>query len=130
MGSPQVFPMLPALLYMAQFLPAVRCNNNLLCYYSPFMYRNQTFNLTMTECTTTERCMKGNGRYGNHNALSTRGCMGLRDCGQTRPLRLKGTTYNVTYLCCDYNYCNAGLCVTVKSLPFVVAITYVLLTVL
>ncbi|XP_010900260.1 protein Bouncer [Esox lucius] len=126
MGSPQVF-LSPALLGLALLLPAILCNDNLLCYYSPVMYRNKTFDLILSECPPTELCMKAHGRYGNHSALSSRGCVERSDCGRAHALRIRGTVYTMTYACCDYNYCNAGCRVAVKSLPFAVAIMSLLL---
>ncbi|KAK6317776.1 protein Bouncer isoform X2 [Coregonus clupeaformis] len=121
MGRPQMFPTLSAILCVSLLLPSLHCNNNLLCYYSPIMYRNKTFDLILSECPPAELCMTGNGRYGNHSALSARGCMAPTDCGQAHPLPLKGTIYTMMYACCDYNYCNAGHRVAVNSVPLMVA---------
>ncbi|KAJ8002599.1 hypothetical protein DPEC_G00160570 [Dallia pectoralis] len=127
MCSPQVF-LVSAMLVLVLLIPTLHCNRTLLCYYSPIMYRNTTPHPTLSECPPTELCMNGVGRYGNHSALSSRGCVERSACGRAHNVLMKGTNYIMVYLCCDYNYCNTGCRVTGKSFPFVVAITCLLFT--
>ncbi|XP_056138311.1 protein Bouncer [Lampris incognitus] len=116
--------MLP-LLYLYLLLPSIRCDN-LLCYYSPILEREKeaeaNFRLILTECPPAERCFKADGRYGNHSALSARGCMAERDCGQAHSLHLKATVYTMNYACCDWHYCNSGPGVTARSFPLVLTL--------
>ena len=88
-------------------LPHMLLCENLLCLYSPFLYKGTTFELIVTECPPGELCYKADGRYGNHSALSARGCMAEKDCSKVRKIQLKGTIYTMSYTCCDTPYCNS-----------------------
>ncbi|KAM8893102.1 protein Bouncer [Spinachia spinachia] len=87
-------------------LPALLCDNR-FCYYSPILEKERTFRLIVTQCPPDELCFKAEGRYGNHSALSARGCMAKEDCGQVHSIKLKGTVYSMSYSCCDSPYCNS-----------------------
>lgn len=113
-----------AVLWFHLLLPSLLCDN-LLCYYSPILEKEKTFELIVTECPPDELCYKADGRYGNHSALSTRGCMVAEDCSQVHSIRLKGTVYSMSYSCCDWSYCNSCPGVTANS----IYITVTLLTV-
>ncbi|XP_040894875.1 protein Bouncer-like [Toxotes jaculatrix] len=102
-----------SVLWIYLHLPSLLCDN-LLCYYSPILEKEKTFKFIVTECPPDEMCFKADGRYGNHSALSARGCMAEKDCSQMHELRLKGTVYIMSYACCDRPYCNACLVVTAK----------------
>lgn len=111
-------------LWLYLLLPTLLCDN-LLCYYSPILEREITFQLIVTECPPGELCFKADGHYGNHSALSARGCMAEGDCGQVHSLRLKGTVYAMSYACCDVNYCNSGPCVAARSGPLILTLVVV-----
>ncbi|XP_059191676.1 protein Bouncer-like isoform X2 [Centropristis striata] len=111
-------------LWLYLLLPSLLCDN-LRCYYSPILEKEKKFEFIVTECPPEELCFKADGRYGNHSALSARGCMAKRDCSQVHSLRLKGTVYTMSYSCCDKPYCNSCPGVTSTSLY----ITATLLTV-
>ncbi len=96
-------------------LPTLLCDN-LLCYYSPIMEKEKTFELIVTECPPEELCFKADGRYGNHSALSARGCMAEEECSQVHSLRFRGTIHSMSYSCCDWPYCNSCPAFTAKSL--------------
>ncbi|XP_037306731.2 protein Bouncer [Pungitius pungitius] len=96
-------------------LPPLLCDNR-FCYYSPILEKEKTFKLIVTECPPDELCFKAEGRYGNHSALSARGCMAKKDCSQVHGITLKGTVYTMSYSCCDSPYCNAGLGLAANSL--------------
>ncbi|KAM7414822.1 hypothetical protein PAMA_019578 [Pampus argenteus] len=106
-------------------LPSLLCEN-LLCFYSPILEKERTFKLIVTECPPRELCFKADGRYGNHSAMSARGCMAEKDCSQVHRFRIKGTIYTMTYACCDWPYCNscpsvvAKLSITVALVPVAV----------
>ncbi|KAM7396917.1 hypothetical protein PAMP_019922 [Pampus punctatissimus] len=108
-------------------LPSLLCKN-LLCFYSPILEKERTFKLIVTECPPGELCFKADGRYGNHSALSARGCMAEKDCSQVHRFRIKGTIYTTTYACCDWPYCNscpsviAKLSITVALVPVAVIV--------
>uniref|UniRef100_UPI0037E8CE3B protein Bouncer n=1 Tax=Semicossyphus pulcher TaxID=241346 RepID=UPI0037E8CE3B len=105
----------PALLWFYLFLPSLLCDN-LLCYYSPVLEKDKAFELIVTECPPDELCYMGDGRYGNHSALSARGCMAKKDCGQVHKIRLKGAVYSMSYSCCEGPYCNSCASVAATSL--------------
>ncbi|XP_071753636.1 protein Bouncer [Centroberyx gerrardi] len=115
-----------AAVWLVLLLPSLRCDN-LLCYYSPILEKEKekesTFRLILTECPPDALCFKADGRYGNHSALSARGCMAERECGQAHSLPLKGTVYTMSYACCDWPYCNSCPCVTAKPLPLILTLT-------
>ncbi len=113
-----------AVLWLYFLLPSLLCDN-LLCYFSPIMEKESTFELIVTECPPDELCFKADGRYGNYSALSARGCMAKKECSQVHSLRFKGTIYSMSYGCCDRPYCNFCPTVTAESLY----ITFTLLTV-
>uniref|UniRef100_A0A3B5AMA5 UPAR/Ly6 domain-containing protein n=1 Tax=Stegastes partitus TaxID=144197 RepID=A0A3B5AMA5_9TELE len=75
-----------------------------------------TFELVVTECPPNEHCFKAEGRYGNHSALSARGCMLEDDCSQKHNISIKGTVYTMSYACCDWPYCNSCLGITANPL--------------
>ncbi|CAK6961603.1 protein Bouncer [Scomber scombrus] len=104
-------------------LPSLLCYN-LPCYYSPILENKWKFELIETECPPDEVCFKGNGCYGNHSALSLRGCMAEKNCSQVDSLQVRGTTYDMSYTCCDRPYCNSCQSVTAK-----LSITVTLVTV-
>ncbi|XP_042352515.1 protein Bouncer-like [Plectropomus leopardus] len=110
-----------AVLWLYLLLPSLLCDN-LLCYYSPILEKEHTFELIVTECPPDELCYKGDGRYGNHSALSTRGCMAKKDCSQVHSIRVKGTVYTMTYDCCDKPHCNSCLGIAAKSLSITVTL--------
>lgn len=107
-----------ALLWLFLLLPSLPCDN-LLCYFSPLLEKEVSFDFIATECPPGELCFKADGRYGNHSALSGRGCMAREDCSQTHSVRYKGSVLVVSYSCCDSPYCNA--CPGVAAPPFCVA---------
>ncbi|GLD69560.1 protein Bouncer-like protein [Lates japonicus] len=72
-----------AVLWFYLLIPSLLCDN-LLCYYSPILEREKTFELIVTECPPNELCFKADGHYGNHSALSARGCMAKKDCSQVK----------------------------------------------
>ncbi|KAG7523319.1 hypothetical protein JOB18_043887 [Solea senegalensis] len=96
-------------------LPSALCAN-LHCYYSPILEKKEKFKLIVTECPPDELCFKADGRYGNHSALTARGCMAKKDCSQVDEIRLKGTVYTMSYACCDGPYCNSCLVTTASLL--------------
>ncbi|XP_067356242.1 protein Bouncer [Channa argus] len=104
------------------FPPLLLCNN-LLCFYSPILEKDRTFKLIVTECPTNELCFLAKGRFGNHSALSARGCMAEKDCSQVHNLRFKGTVYIMSYGCCDWLYCNACPGITANSLSITLTLT-------
>ncbi|XP_049929331.1 protein Bouncer-like isoform X1 [Epinephelus moara] len=113
-----------AMLWFYLLLPSLLCDN-LLCYYSPVLEKEKTSELIVTECPSDELCYKADGRYGNHSALSARGCMAKQDCSQVHSVRHKGTVYTMSYACCDTPHCNSCPGVAATSLY----ITVTLLTV-
>ncbi|XP_045892419.1 protein Bouncer isoform X3 [Micropterus dolomieu] len=113
-----------AVLWFYLLLPSLLCDN-LLCYYSPILEKEKTFELIVTECPPDEVCFKADGQYGNHSALSARGCMSTRECSQVHRIRLKGTVYTMTYSCCHSPYCNSGLCITAKSFYIIITLVTV-----
>ncbi|XP_070827979.1 protein Bouncer [Chaetodon trifascialis] len=125
MDGPNVLQLLRvAVLWFYLLLPSLLCDN-LLCYYSPILEKEKTFEPIVTECPPDELCFKADGRYGNHSALSARGCMPKKACSQVHSIRLKGTVYTMSYGCCDWPYCNSCPGITASSL----CITITLLTV-
>lgn len=119
---PNMLQLLHVAVLCFYLLPSLLCDN-LLCYYSPILEK-KTFELIVTECPPDELCFKADGRYGNHSALSARGCMAERDCSQVHSLPLKGTIYTMSYTCCNWPYCNSCPSVTAK-----LSITVALVTV-
>nr|XP_046249420.1 protein Bouncer isoform X2 [Scatophagus argus] len=116
MSRPSMLQLLHvAVLWFCLLLPSLLCDN-LLCYYSPILEKEKTFELIVTECPPDELCFKADGRYGNHSALSASGCMAERDCSQVHSIRLKGTMYAMSYSCCDWSYCNSCPGVAARSL--------------
>ncbi|XP_073327929.1 protein Bouncer [Pagrus major] len=113
-----------AVLLVYLLLPSLLCDN-LLCYYSPILEHEITFELIVTECPPDELCFKADGRYGNHSALSARGCVPKKVCGQVKSLRLKGTVYTMTFNCCDSPYCNSCPGLDAKSLLITVTLVTV-----
>ena len=102
--------MLSVALLCVSLLPSpLRCDN-LRCFYSPLQRRGQEAKseLVVTECPPRELCFKGVGRYGNHSALTLRGCMEKETCSRTRVIRVQGTEYLLGYTCCTWPYCNAA----------------------
>ncbi|XP_041794611.1 protein Bouncer-like [Chelmon rostratus] len=110
-----------AVLWFYLFLPSLLCDN-LLCYFSPILEKEKTVELIVTECPPDELCFKADGRYGNHSALSARGCMAKKDCSQVHSIRLKGTIYSMSYSCCDRPYCNSCPGVTARSFYFTITL--------
>ncbi|XP_029909795.1 protein Bouncer isoform X2 [Myripristis murdjan] len=119
-----------AALWLSLLLPSLRCEN-LLCYYSPIQEREREespwFQLILSECPPDELCFKADGRYGNHSALSARGCMAESDCHQAHSLRLKGTVYTMSYACCEWHYCNSSPSATAKYFPLILSLATVAL---
>ncbi|XP_077939019.1 protein Bouncer [Gasterosteus aculeatus] len=95
-------------LWFYLLVPPLLCDNR-FCYYSPILEKGKMFKLIVTECPPNELCFKADGRYGNHSALSARGCMAKKDCSQVHSITLKGTAYTMSYSCCDSPYCNSCL---------------------
>nr|XP_019934300.1 PREDICTED: sperm acrosome membrane-associated protein 4-like isoform X2 [Paralichthys olivaceus] len=114
----------PVLWFHLLFLPSVLCDN-LRCYYSPILEKEEKFELIVTECPPDELCFKADGRYGNHSALSARGCMAKRDCEQVHKHRFKGTIYTMSYACCDGPYCNSCPIVTAGLLSITLTLVSV-----
>lgn len=110
-----------ALLWLYLLLPSLLADN-LRCYYSPVLDKKRKFKLIETECPPDELCYKAEGRYGNHSALSARGCMAKKDCSQVHKIRMRGTVYTMSYSCCDGPYCNSSLRVAATSLYITVAL--------
>ncbi|XP_027128866.1 protein Bouncer [Larimichthys crocea] len=104
-----------SVLWFYLLLPSLLCDN-LYCYFSPILENEFKFELIVTVCPPDELCFKADGRYGNHSALSARGCMPKKDCSQVHSLSLRGTVYTMSYGCCDQPYCNSCPGVTAKSL--------------
>ncbi|KAM9754720.1 protein Bouncer-like [Menidia menidia] len=102
-----VLRLLQVVAWLCPLLPPLLCEN-LLCFYSPILEIEKTFELIVTECPPNEVCFKAAGRYGNYTALSARGCLLEERCSRQYSLRLKGTAYAMSYSCCDRPYCNAG----------------------
>lgn len=100
-------------------LPSLLCDN-LHCYYRPIT--EKTSELIVTECPPDELCFKVVGHYGNHSALSARGCMAAGNCSQVHSILLKGTIYNMSYGCCDWSYCNSYPEVTAKLISIIGAL--------
>ncbi|XP_054475934.1 protein Bouncer-like [Anoplopoma fimbria] len=115
------------LLWFYLLLPSLLCVN-LRCYYSPILEKKHTFQLIVTECPPNEQCFKAEGRYGNHSALSARGCMAKKDCSQVHGLSIRGTVYTMSYSCCDSPYCNS--CLGIKAKPFYVTVTLLIVAVM
>ncbi|XP_008310643.1 uncharacterized protein LOC103380434 isoform X2 [Cynoglossus semilaevis] len=103
-------------------LPSVLCDN-LRCYYSPIMEKQKSFKPIVTECPPDELCFRADGRFGNHSALSARGCMAKKDCSQVHKLRFKGSVYTMSYACCEGPYCNS--CLVVRAYHLLLALTLV-----
>ncbi|KAG7231118.1 hypothetical protein INR49_027158, partial [Caranx melampygus] len=104
-----------SVLWFYLLLPSLLCDN-LPCYYSPILEKGKTVELIVTECPPSEVCYMADGHYGNHSALSTRGCMPQTDCSQVHKIRIKGTVYIMSYTCCDKPYCNSCLAITANLL--------------
>uniref|UniRef100_A0A665UGU4 UPAR/Ly6 domain-containing protein n=1 Tax=Echeneis naucrates TaxID=173247 RepID=A0A665UGU4_ECHNA len=102
-------------------LPSLRCDS-LLCYFSPILEKEEPFELILTECPPHELCFKADGRYGNHSALSARGCMAAKDCSQLHKVRFKGTVYTMSYDCCDKPHCNSCLTITANLLAITLTV--------
>ncbi|XP_074534142.1 protein Bouncer [Halichoeres trimaculatus] len=113
------FNMLLILLWL--YLPSL-LGDNLRCYYSPVLNKKSKFKLVETECPPNELCYKAEGRYGNHSALSARGCMAKKDCSQVHKIRNRGTIYTMSYSCCNEPYCNSCLRVEAISLYITAAL--------
>lgn len=107
-----------ALLWLFLLLPSLLCDN-LLCYFSPLLEKEVSFEFIATECPPGDLCFKADGRFGNHSALSGRGCMAREDCSQTHSIRYKGSVFVMSYSCCDSPYCNS--CPGVAAHPFCIA---------
>lgn len=107
-----------ALLWLYLLLPSLLCDN-LLCYFSPLLEKEVSFEFIATECPPGELCFKANGRYGNHSVLSGRGCMARKACSQTHSIRYKGSVFIMSYSCCDWPYCNS--CSGVAARTFCIA---------
>ncbi|KAM4618212.1 protein Bouncer [Polymixia lowei] len=125
---PSVYQLLyVAALWLVLLLPCLRCDN-LLCYYSPVLENDKeesAFKLVVTECPPDELCFKADGHYGNHSALSARGCMAEGDCDRVDSLRLKGTGYTLSYACCYWHYCNSCPRLTGKPAPLILTLAAV-----
>lgn len=104
-----------AVLWFWLLLPSLNCYN-LRCYFSPLLEKEVKFEFIVTECPPDELCFKADGRYGNHSALSGRGCMAKKDCSQVHHIRYKGTIFTLSYSCCDRPYCNSCQGLASKSL--------------
>uniref|UniRef100_A0AAZ1Y266 UPAR/Ly6 domain-containing protein n=2 Tax=Oreochromis aureus TaxID=47969 RepID=A0AAZ1Y266_OREAU len=102
-------------LWLYFLLPSVLCDN-LPCFYSPMLEKDKTPEFVVTECPPSKVCFKADGRYGNHSVLSARGCVAKKDCSQKQKVHFKGTTYTVSYSCCDQPYCNSCLNITLEPL--------------
>lgn len=113
-----------SVLWFYLLLPSLLCDN-LLCYYTPIVERGSRVDFIVTECPPSEVCYKADGRYGNHSALSTRGCMPQKDCSQVLKIRIKGTVYTMSFACCDKPYCNSCLAVTANLLSITVTLAIV-----
>lgn len=109
-----------AALWLCLLLPSVSCDN-LLCYYSPILETEKTSELVVTECTPNKVCFRSHGQYGNHSVLSARGCMEKKDCSQQQKIHFKGTTYTVSYSCCDQPHCNS--CLNIAAEPLYITLT-------
>lgn len=107
-----------SLLWLYLLLPSLLCDN-LLCYFSPLLQKEAKFDFIPTECPPGQLCFKAEGRYGNHSALSGRGCMARETCSQTHIIRYKGTAFTLSYSCCDSPYCNS--CSAVAARTFCIA---------
>lgn len=105
-----------ALLWLLLLLPPPLLCDNLLCYFSPLLEKEVSFEFIATECPPGEMCFKADGRFGNHSALSGRGCMAREGCGQTHSIRYKGSVFVMSYSCCDSPYCNS--CPGAAAQPF------------
>ncbi|XP_060891658.1 protein Bouncer isoform X1 [Labrus mixtus] len=110
-----------AVLWFYLLLPSLLCDN-MMCYYSPVLEKEKKFELIATVCPPDELCFKADGRYGNHSALSARGCMAKKDCGQVHKLRLKGTVFTMSYNCCNEAYCNSSPGMAATSLYITVTL--------
>uniref|UniRef100_A0A3P8W2A0 Uncharacterized protein n=1 Tax=Cynoglossus semilaevis TaxID=244447 RepID=A0A3P8W2A0_CYNSE len=66
--------------------------------------KQKSFKPIVTECPPDELCFRADGRFGNHSALSARGCMAKKDCSQVHKLRFKGSVYTMSYACCEGPY--------------------------
>ncbi|XP_036003945.1 protein Bouncer [Fundulus heteroclitus] len=106
-----------AILCLQLLLPSL-LGENLLCYFSPIQEKEKKSEVIVTECRPGEVCFKAMGRYGNFTALSAMGCVLEDSCRRQSNLRVRGTVYALTYICCDWSYCNSG--VTVKPFYFLV----------
>lgn len=116
-----------AVLWFWLLLPSLNCSN-LRCYFSPLLDKEVKFEFIVTECPPDELCFKADGRYGNHSALSGRGCMAKKDCSQVHNIRYKGTIFILSYSCCDQPYCNSCPGLTSKSLYVTAAFLIVAMT--
>lgn len=107
-----------ALLWLYLLLPSLLCNN-LLCYFSPLLQKEVSFKFIATECPPGQVCFLADGRYGNHSALSGRGCMAREACSQTHSISYRGSNFVMSYSCCDSPYCNS--CSGVAAPTFCIA---------
>uniref|UniRef100_A0A3Q2UYB1 UPAR/Ly6 domain-containing protein n=1 Tax=Haplochromis burtoni TaxID=8153 RepID=A0A3Q2UYB1_HAPBU len=55
------------------------------------------------QCMPDQRCAISTGNYGFFHILSSQGCVDSKLCGSH-----KGTTYTVSYSCCDQPHCNSS----------------------
>lgn len=111
-------------LWLHFLLPSVLCDN-LLCFYSPMLEKDKTPEFVVTECPPSKVCFMADGRYGNHSVLSARGCMAKKDCSQKQKVHFKGTTYTVSYSCCDQPHCNSCLNIALEPLCLTLALVTV-----
>lgn len=102
-------------------LPFLLCSN-LRCYYSPYITNDtrKVFKLVVTECPPKQVCYKASAFYGEHDALTHHGCMLLNNCDQMKMISIKGATYNTSYSCCDWSYCNSGTGIKASFTLFVI----------
>ncbi|XP_037539644.1 protein Bouncer-like [Nematolebias whitei] len=108
-------------------LPLLHCKN-LLCFFMPVLeiQKEKNIEYTVTECLPKEVCFIGLGRYGNHTALSSRGCVPKERCSGQVNVRLKGTVHKMTYSCCDWQFCNS--CSALR--PSCIALTLLVIAVM
>ncbi|KAK5867183.1 hypothetical protein PBY51_011698 [Eleginops maclovinus] len=107
-------------LWIYLLLPSLLCEN-MRCYYSPILEKEEKFELIVTECPPDEMCFKAEGHYGNYSALSARGCMAKKTCSRVHEIRIKGIVYTMSYGCCDSPYCNT--CPGVFVQPLFITLT-------
>ncbi|CAL8261240.1 unnamed protein product [Merluccius merluccius] len=121
---PSASEALAAALLWLWLLPRPLLGDNLTCFYSPLLERESAgqYRPVATECPPHQLCYKGRGRYGNHSALSERGCLEAEGCDQEREFSLKGTAYVLSYTCCSLPYCNAASSVGSPALPLAAAL--------